>query len=50
MRMVPESWAKVARRWVSWGDVASRSRGGGVPEDCWAALGLARLGVSTVES
>ncbi len=38
--MTFESWANVARRWVSWGDVASRSRGGGLDIVCWARVGL----------
>lgn len=34
-----ESAAKVARRWESWGDAASRSRGGAYDMVCWALVG-----------
>lgn len=42
MRIIEESWEKVARRWVSCGDAASRSRGGAYDIVCCARVGLIR--------
>jgi hypothetical protein len=39
MRMRFESAAKVARRWESWGEAASRSSGGAYDMVCWALVG-----------
>lgn len=40
--MMLESWAKVASRWVSCGEVASRNKGGGFDIVCCASVGLIR--------
>ena len=48
--MVLESWANVAKRWVSWGDVARRKRGGGWDMVCWARVGLSRLTLASVKA